>query len=251
MSYWIHASDAERYARSRPYFHALVMEKIRAYLKLVEPATWALDIACGTGQSAAALKAIAIHVVGLDISRPMLCNANEPGVQLIQAAGEHLPFADHRFDLATVALSFHWLNRDRLLPDTRRVLRPSGWLVIYDNFFLGQMEENPGFERWHKGEYLTRYPSPPRDSQPLSDEAAADRGFLFVGREGYSNVVTFSAEELSSYLMTQTNVLAAMQAGSEGPEDVYAWLLGSVKRLFPRRRYRFAFGGPISYLRPN
>ncbi len=227
------------------------MEKIRGFLKLVEPATWALDIACGTGQSAAALKAIAIHVVGLDVSRPMLDNASDPEVQFLQAAGEHLPFADHWGDLATVALSFHWLDRDRLLAETRRVLRPSGWLVIYDNFFLGQMKENPEFERWNKEQYLTRYPPPPRHSQPLSDEAATGHGFLFVEREGYTNVVMFSAEELSSYLMTQTNVITAVQAGRESPEDVYAWLVDSVKPLFPRRRCRFRFGGYIWYLRPN
>ncbi|HEU4760159.1 MAG TPA: class I SAM-dependent methyltransferase, partial [Dehalococcoidia bacterium] len=168
-----------------------------------------------------------------------------------QAAGEHLPFADHRFDLATVALSFHWLHRGRFLPEARRVLRPSGWLVIYDNFFLGQMKENAEFERWEKEEYLTRYPPPPRDSHPLTDEAAASHGFLFVRRETYANEVTFSADELSSYLMTQTGVVAAIQGGNESPEYVYAWLVDSTKPLFPQQRCNFRFGGHIWYLRPN
>jgi len=181
----------------------------------------------------------------------MLRNANDPGVQLLQAAGEYLPFAGHRFDLATAALSFHWLHRDRLLAEARRVLRPSGWLVIYDNFFFGQMKENPDFERWVKEEYLTRYPTPQRESQPLTDEAANGYGFLFVERERYANEVMFSADELSSYLMTQTNVVAAVRAGKGSPEDAYAWLTDSVKPLFPQRRCNFRFGGYVWYLRPN
>ena len=248
-SYWTQASDAERYARSRPSFHALVIERIKAFLEFPEPIRWALDIGCGTGQSATTLRAIATDVVGLDISPAMLDYAQDPSVQFLQAAGESLPFADHRFDLATAALSLHWLDRDRFLAEARRVLRPSGWLVIYDNFFLGRMRENSDFERWTKEEYLTRYPVPPRDNRPLTPEVAGRHGFLCVEEETYTNDVTFSFDELSSYLMTQTNVLAAIQVGTERREEVCGWLANSVKPLFPRQQCSFCFGGYIRYLR--
>ena len=246
-SYWTQASDAERYARSRPSFHALVIERIKAFLEFPEPIRWALDIGCGTGQSATTLRAIATDVVGLDISPAMLDYAQDPSVQFLRAAGESLPFADHRFDLATAALSFHWLDRDRFLAEARRVLRPAGWLVIYDNFFLGRMRENSDFEPRHE-EYLTRYPLPPRHNRPLTPEVAGRHGFLFVKEETYTNEVTFSSEELASYLMTQTNVLAAIQAGTEDREEIYRWLANSVKPLFPRRLCDFCFGGYIRFL---
>ncbi len=251
MSYWMSGSDAERYARSRPRFHALVIDRIRSFLKLAQPATRALDIGCGTGQSATALTAIASHVVGLDISRSMLDNATDRGVGFLRASGEYLPFRGHQFDLATVALSFHWLDRCRFLVEAWRVLRPSGWLVIYDNFFYGQMLENPEFEQWAKGAYLMRYPLPPRDSQPLTEEVAANHGFLFVDRETYTNEVSFCAEDLTAYLTTQTNVIAAIRAGKETPGDASAWLMESVNPLFPVQQCTFRFGGYVWYLRPQ
>jgi SAM-dependent methyltransferase len=179
----------------------------------------------------------------------MLNEAHDSSVQFVQASGESLPFAPHRFDLVTVALAFHWLDRDRFLAEARRVLRTSGWLVIHDNFFLGRMKENPKFERWQTEEYLKRYPVPPRDNRPLTPEVAGRHGLLFLKEEWYTNDVTFSSAELSSYLMSATNVLAAVQAGTEDREEIRGWLADSVGPLFPRQRCTFCFGGYIRYLR--
>jgi|SRR5215207_5827073 len=92
LSYFESRNSAERYARSRPYFHLLVIKKIGDFLKLHEPVPWALDVACGTGQSPLALKEVASQVVGTDTSREMLDRApREPGVQYVEASAEDLP----------------------------------------------------------------------------------------------------------------------------------------------------------------
>jgi len=227
----------------------LVIKKIRDFLGLREPIPLALDVACGTGQSTVALKEIASRVVGTDVSREMLARApREAGVRYVEASAEDLPFADGSFQLITVALALHWFDRSRFLAEARRVLEPSGWLIIYDNRFFGEMKENPKHERWYRENYLVRYPSPPRDNEPLTYDECRKHGLRFVEREIYTNEVSFSAEELASYLMTQSNVTAAVDDGAESPESVREWLVESVAPMFEWPRGTFRFGGTIEYL---
>lgn len=252
MGQFSHRDAAERYARGRPYFHPLVVRKITGFLGLEKPVPTALDVACGTGQSSVALKEIASRVVGADLSAEMLARAPRvEGVEYVEAAAEDLPFADESFDLATVSSAFHWFDRARFLTEARRVLRPAGWLVIYDNAFRGEMKENPAFGRWFRDRYLARYPSPPRDRRPFGDDDARRHGFRFVGREDYENDVRFSVEELADYLETQSNVIAAVEEGSEGIEEIHGWVVGSLSPLFRVPVATFRFGGHIWYLRPS
>ncbi len=251
MTFFSHTTAAERYARSRPYFHPLVIEKIKQQLELYEPVADVLDVACGTGQSSQALRAFAHHIVGVDISRGMLAFArsNSDGeVTFANASAESLPLQDASFDLVTVALAFHWFNRAKFLHEAHRVLRRNRWLVIYNNGFAGRMRENAPFEQWNTERYLTRYPTPPRNSQPFTDEHASAHGFTFVGKEDYTNEVTFTIEALANYLMTQSNVIASIEQGEESAEDVYAWLVRELSPLFPNQSCTFDFGGYIWYL---
>jgi SAM-dependent methyltransferase len=249
LSYFASRNAAERYASSRPYFHPLVIKKIWNSLGLREPIPLALDAACGTGQSTVALKEIASQVVGTDVSREMLARApREAGVRYVEASAEDLPFADGSFQLITVALALHWFDRSRFLAEARRVLDTSGWLVIYDNGFFGEMKENPKHKRWYRENYLVRYPSPPRDNEPLTDDECRNHGLRLVEREIYTNKVSFSAEELASYLMTQSNVTAAVEDEGENPESVREWLVESLAPMFGKPRGTFRFGGAIEYL---
>lgn len=250
MNYFADEETAARYVRSRPYFHPLVVRKIAEFLRLREPIPAALDVACGTGHSSVALTQIASRIVGVDSSTGMLAQASRNDcVGYVEATAEDLPFDVGSFDLVTVSSAFHWFDRDRFLSEARRVLRPSGWLVVYDNFFFGRMKENVEFERWHRNRYLTRYPSPPRDRQPLTDEEAEDHGFSFAGREEYVNDVCFSVAELAGYLETQSNVVAAVEEGAENLEEVHEWLTKSLITLFPDPAATFEFGGYVWYLK--
>ena len=75
MNYFAHQTAAARYAKSRPYFHPLVIERIRVFLGLAGRVPVGLDVACGTGQSALALTEIADSVMAVDISPAMLAHA--------------------------------------------------------------------------------------------------------------------------------------------------------------------------------
>lgn len=252
MTFFGHEAAARRYARARPSFHPEVGGRIERAITPGAPISRALDVGCGTGQSALALRRIAAGVIGLDVSPAMLAaTPRAPGLRYVVGSAERLPVVSGAFGLVTVALAFHWLDRDRFLPEARRVLAASGWLIIYDNAFAGAMREEPSFAEWVRTAYLRRYPSPPRDRRPLTDADAATYGFRVVGEETYANDVGLSADGLADYLTTQSNVIAAVEEGAESVEESAAWLRAELAPLVPTPFGTFRFGGVIRYLRPS
>ena len=250
MNYFEHSSVAERYIRHRPYFHPLVIEKIEAYLNLRKPVDFALDVGCGPGQSTVALKKIAEFVIGADLSAGMLAVASKStGIQYIQSPAEELPIRNHSTDLMTTFLASHWFDQERFFAEARRVLKEKAWLVISNNGFTGRMAENPKFEQWITQVYDRRYPSPPRNSTPMTPGFAHRHGFHFARDEEYQNEVRFNVEELAAYLVTQSNVIAALEKGNEKSiDDVYRWLAAESGPLFKTERPAFLFSGYIWYL---
>lgn len=231
-----------RYAAHRPYVHPQILAQVQARLGLTGPLARGLDVACGAGHSTHALTALARHVVGLDPSREMLRQAPRgPGLAYAQGYAEVLPFAAAGFDIATVALAFHWLDRQRFLPEAHRVLRRGGWLVVYNNRFSGEMAENPAFHAWNRDVYRTRYPSPPRNRAPLSDADAANAGFSVLFRDDLSHPVTFDVLGLAEYLMTHSNIISAVAEGRDPYADIRAWLVQQLTPLFPAPTATFLF----------
>ncbi|MEZ4516651.1 MAG: class I SAM-dependent methyltransferase [Chloroflexota bacterium] len=202
----------------------------------------ALDVACGTGQSAVALTAVAEQVVGIDISRSMLANV-EPNerIRLAQARAEAIPIRSSAVSIVSTGLAFHWFDRHLFLQEAWRVLEDDGFLMIYNNGFSGRMKENPAFQDWSHGAYQDRFPAPSRDRRPFTADEAAASGFASVGEERYENEVRFTPETLVAYLMTQTNVVAAIDEGRERLGSAQAWLLEQVRPYFTTPDATFIF----------
>ncbi len=249
MNYFAFDSAAERYARNRPYFHPLVMDRVKAFLDWQEPLTFGVDIACGTGQSAMALADLVRRVLAVDSSSSMLAHApKHPKIRYVQGVAEELPLANRVVDLMTVSLAFHWLDHERFLTEAHRVMRPGATMVIYWNDFQSHMSENPDFTEWWQEVYMKRYPTPPRAKKELADEDAEIRGFVFAKRETYSHERAYTPEKLVRYLVTHSNVIAAVEGGGESLADVEEWLLEGVRPLFAGTTGTFRFGGDIWYL---
>ena len=171
-------------------------------------------------------------------------------IDYLRCPAEALPLAGQSFNLLTVSSGLHWFERTAFLAEACRVLAPRGWLVIYDNFFSANHHGNRGFKPWFVSTYLQRFPTPPRDNQPLDDRSAKQAGFRLLAQDSYANVVVFDREQLVDYLLTQTNVLVAIQGGDWTLNDARTYLMDEVSSYFPSSEPQaFDFGGPITYLR--
>jgi demethylmenaquinone methyltransferase / 2-methoxy-6-polyprenyl-1,4-benzoquinol methylase len=101
----------------------------------------ALDLCCGTGDMAFALRRLAgesgAAIVGADFAHPMLVRAveksNGKSSWWVEADALKLPFPDESFDLVTSAFGFRNLSDyDAGLREIVRVLRPGGQLGILE-----------------------------------------------------------------------------------------------------------------------
>ena len=77
---------------------------------------------------------------------------------------------------------------------------------------------------------------------------AVDAGLTFIKEDRYENEVSFSPEELVAYLVTQTNVVAAVEQGLESYESAKQWLLEQVRPYFTAARATFIFVTRAWYL---
>jgi SAM-dependent methyltransferase len=251
MNYFNPRPAAERYARGRLYFHPLIVERVKKFLSLTEPLFSALDVGCGTGLSSHALREIALSVTGADASAEMVALApGGNGVRFVVARAEELPFGEGEFDLVTLSQVFHWLEREKFLAEAKRVLRPDGWLVVYDDYFsAGQMAEDPEFQTWYREKYLVRYPPPPRAEMTFTTEKTERHGLRLLGEEWHGHTVSLSPERLVDYLVTQSNVLAAVEGGGGEIGEAQAWLTEGIRPVFKNADEKgFLFNAPIWYL---
>ena len=124
-----------------------------------------LDIGCGTGSFAVAIKAWlpSVEVVGLDPDPKALARsrrkAERAGVSIRfdQGFANALPYSDGSFDRVFSSFMFHHLPQDAKLAtvrEVRRVLKPGGSLHLLDFEQEGPRSHNP-LARWlHSSERM-------------------------------------------------------------------------------------------------
>jgi len=235
MNYFSPKDAAERYAKGRPAFHSNTIMHIQRSLGIDKKIDKALDVACGTGLSTQALQLIANHITGIDVSDEMLkWAAPSNNISYINASAEELPFGDNEFDLITVASGVHWFDIDRFLAEAHRVLKSKAWLVLYDNYFISEMEEMPAFSRWFPEVYLAKFPSPKRnDAYEWTAQHLIKKQFDFISEEQFQNPVEFTKDKLALYFTTQSNITAAVESGQIDYAEIELWLDKELLQFFP------------------
>ena len=240
LRYFDRQELARRYESSRPRVHGQVIDAL-AHEREISEVGAALDVACGTGHSTAALSAISRSTFGCELSRTMLGCSAPSSPPLVQCAAEALPFRSHAFALLTVSMAFHWFDQRRFLAEAGRVLATHGELWVYNLFFPGVLVGDPSFSTWHRESYLPRFPSPARHSDTL-EALLSDLPLRFGGDRWLSFEVPFSARGLRNYLTTQSNVEAALRSGASIAE-VDEWLDSELGRFFQGEQERqFRYG---------
>jgi SAM-dependent methyltransferase len=126
---------AAAYERYRPEYPEPALRWVVDRLGL-EPGARVLDLGAGTGKLTRGLAALGLDVVAVEPGAAMLeqLRAAVPGVEALQGSAEAIPLPDASVDAAAAGQAFHWFDRERALPELRRVLRPSGGLGLLWNW---------------------------------------------------------------------------------------------------------------------
>ncbi|UCF79479.1 MAG: methyltransferase domain-containing protein [Candidatus Eiseniibacteriota bacterium] len=249
VNYFTDGMDWARYARSRPNIHPTAVRLFRSFVGSDLRFCLALDVGCGTGQSTVALAEVAERVIGIDSSADMLKHATPwPNVEYRETRAEATPFRDGEFNLVAAGQAYHWFEHGAFLAESHRLLREVGWLLVYTSWFTGEIREEPAFRDWFEKEHLGRYPTPPRDRTPLSEELARKHGFELRGQEEFLNELGMTLEHFTDYQLSTTNIIAAVREGTESFDNAERWLRDSLRPFFEGSPEKpFLFNGRTWY----
>jgi SAM-dependent methyltransferase len=184
------AADWVRWARSPEFDHAFWRLNLPALMALLPaPDGLTLDVGCGEGRVARALKELGHRVVGIESSPALVAAAREAdqGFDARVADAAAMPLPDGHFDLAVASLAL--MNMDDMptvVGEVARVLRPDGrfcFSILHPVNSWGDAGEVGYFQTVRYTEELERDGARMivHDThRPLSDyfDALAQAGFL-------------------------------------------------------------------------
>jgi ubiquinone/menaquinone biosynthesis C-methylase UbiE len=140
-----------------------IIPPITRFLREHTGRTRLLDVACGTGNALRQLAAAHpdVQYYGVDLSPAYIRTARKrlahvPELALSVENGEHLPFADASFDIATSVYLFHELPRNarrNVIAELHRVVRPGGLVVLEDSAQLSESRAIESALRAFPGEF--------------------------------------------------------------------------------------------------
>jgi SAM-dependent methyltransferase len=174
-----YSRQAEHYDETRsasPSVLAPLREGLRG-----APGRQLADIGGGTGNYALALRQEGWAPVVVDPSPAMLARAEAKGLPTVEARAERLPFRDGAFDAAMmISMLHHVEDRQAVLSEARRILRPEGRLVLMgftgeDTADLWILDYFPSSRSWMEAAH------PPR--RALIDEFPGARMSTFQFRD--------------------------------------------------------------------
>jgi SAM-dependent methyltransferase len=193
-----------------------------------------LDLACGTGQVAFALRGHFAEVWAVDqepdmievLSSKAAAAGPEPAMLLRTSAIEELSAPAHAFDLVTIGNAFHRLRRDQIAARVLRWLRPGGHLAL-----LWGGSPADGDAPWQQALQATMLSWQDRDGAaaripPGYDAAQRARtdlailraaGFEITGRYEFNFSHDWTLDEIAGFVAS-TSILSAAALGAAAPQ---------------------------------
>ena len=142
---------SEMYAQFRDIYPPELYEKLYA-LGVGKSGTRWLDLGTGTGVLPLNLYMYGAEITGTDVSAPQieaakaLAQKRGADVRFLTSPAESLPFPDGSFDCVTAAQCFWYFDRERVVREIRRVLKPGGiFIKVYMNWMLADPVANRSY----------------------------------------------------------------------------------------------------------
>jgi SAM-dependent methyltransferase len=240
------AGVARRYAAGRPYVHDVVAREIARHSGVV---AHAVDIGAGTGLSTHALLRCATQIVGVDPSIEMLDAAFRHGnVRYICGTAERLPLASGSVDLATISAAYHWCHHCELFRELERIVRPRGWIAIYDVELAGVVE-SPSLIGWLRDEYWAALPRCTHFGA-FDSSTHVRAPFALVAETMLRVELPMTCDESVSFVLSQASSINAVSSAFTTFEALERRLRDAFATAFPRRlAATVVFDAPFALLR--
>jgi len=237
---FVYAAAARRYARGRPNFHAQVVRRVGSVLRVNKARVdLAVDVGCGTGASSIAFAAVARRVLAIDPSRAMLACAREHArIAYVQAPAERIPTKRASADLVVAGVAYHWFDQSRFLKEAMRVLKPGGWLVVYNDYCTFKTPGSKLLRRWAEDRYYKTLPAPPHHHYRVEPSLARRFRFSKASVQHFSYSIEFRLNEFVEYLTTWSNVIVAVGSNERRLRAARRFLASDLRALFGKRKRR-------------
>lgn len=226
---------ARGYASDRPMLHKQVMERLTSDLKITEAFHNGLDVGCGAGLSARALKLICGSVTGTDISKEMIqiCIENHDASEytFYAAKAEETRIPETPYDIVTAAGVINWVDRDAFLENMKLVMDPGALLVVYDFWISDKMVGNDAYTEWFHKFYLAEFPKPPRNEEVWRQSDLPEE-FLIKDQVTYQIRHEFGLDAFIRFMMTQSNVNLQIQQGKRTDNEIYRSMKRTLSPIF-------------------
>lgn len=242
---------AEGYAR-RPWLHKQVVERLITDVNIKEKFQNGLDVGCGGGLSAKALKLICNKVTGCDVSKAMIeiCRElySEEGYTFYVAKAEETKIPTEKYDIVTAAGVINWVEKDRFLENMHEVMAPGGLLVIYDFGISDRMIGSSHYTSWYRDSFLRKFQKPPRKEETWK-EAELLKAFTMQKQVSYQMQYEFDMLSFIEFMMIQSNVNVQIENGNVKEEEVKEWMKQSLRPVFEGKKQTLVFEGYSWYIR--
>ena len=131
------SARVENYVRFRPSYPAQVVDLLRHECGL-RPDSVVVDIASGTGLFTRLLLENGNRVFGIEPNENMRRAGEEflaayPNFTSLNGTAEATTLPGQSVEIITCAQAAHWFQREKAIPEFRRILKPGGYLVLIWN----------------------------------------------------------------------------------------------------------------------
>ena len=242
---------AEGY-KERPFLHKQVIEQFRKD-SLERGYQNGLDVGCGAGLSAKALKMICSNVTGTDISPEMIAVAQEicgeEGYTFFPCKAEEVPHPAVPYDIVTAAGVVQWVDRDAFLRNLHRIMCPDGEVLIYDFCISDRMAGCEAYTAWWHEQYLKEFPKPYRNEQVWTQADVEPAGFRMVKQIPLELSYEFDLDAFVKFMMIQSNVNVKIESNERSADQVRLWFCKTLANIFASGKQTAVFTGYSWYLR--
>lgn len=223
------SNRVEEYRRHRPSYPPQIIDILQAEGAL-EPSSTVADIGAGTGLSTALFLPHAARVYGVEpndaMRRQMQIDlAAYPNLTVTAGSAEDTGLDDASVDLIVAAQAFHWFRIDETRTEFRRILKPSGRVLLLWNErdIAGdalQREYEALLQTW-----ISNYRNLAHKS--LNEATIGDFFSARPRRFSLPNRQTLTLEALKGRMLSSSYI-------PKPPSPIYDGLTAGVEQLFSR-----------------